>query len=151
MNRKLFLNAAPWLLLPAMLVPFIHSQTVDAQTPHTQPLKAFPEGPGKQVVEQVCLQCHEAAYLLRQHRTQGNWQKTMARMAKMVPAGATAQNYDAVTAYLFANFGKPGEDIEPVHDPTTIFRPARAEAAGAAEGERQRAVEVVAFHLSQRP
>jgi cytochrome c5 len=135
MNRKSFLTAALWVFVPAALVSW-----VSAQTTHTQTMKTFPEGPGKQVVEQVCLQCHEAAYLLRQHRTEGNWQKTVARMAKMAPAGA-AQNYDAVSAYLFANFGKPGPDIEPVQDPTTELPPGtgrggRGGRGGAAAGGR---------------
>ncbi len=70
--------------------------------------KDLPEGPAKEYVSQICLQCHPAAQLLSQKRTEADWRKTIARMAtKGVPgASGTSEQYDAIVAYMIKNFPK---------------------------------------------
>ncbi len=73
----------------------------------------FPEGPAKQYVQQICLQCHAADFLLKQRRTEEDWKKTVTRMSQK-GLGGPIENYDAVAAYMFQNFGKQ-EDNEKVN------------------------------------
>ena len=44
--------------------------------------KDFPEAPAKEYVTKICLQCHEAAQLLSQKKTESDWKSTVARMAQ---------------------------------------------------------------------
>ena len=67
--------------------------------------KDFPDGPEKEYVNKICLQCHQPSQLLNQRRSESDWKTTVARMAtKGVPA--PAEQYDAITAYMAKNFGK---------------------------------------------
>jgi competence ComEA-like helix-hairpin-helix protein len=67
--------------------------------------KDFPDGPAKEYVNKICLQCHPPAQLLNQKRSESDWKTTAARMAtKGVPA--PAEEYDAIAAYMAKNFGK---------------------------------------------
>jgi competence ComEA-like helix-hairpin-helix protein len=67
--------------------------------------KDFPDGPAKEYVNKICLQCHPPAQLLNQKRSESDWKTTVARMAtKGVPA--PAEEYDAIAAYMAKNFGK---------------------------------------------
>ena len=67
---------------------------------------AFPEGPAKEYVERICLQCHQASMLLDQHRTEDDWKRTVARMAQKRGASASAEQFDAIAAYMAKNFPK---------------------------------------------
>jgi competence ComEA-like helix-hairpin-helix protein len=71
--------------------------------------KDFPDGPAKEYVNKICLQCHPPAQLLSQRRTEADWKKTIARMATKGVA-APAEQFDAVAAYMAKNFGKE-EDV----------------------------------------
>jgi competence ComEA-like helix-hairpin-helix protein len=65
----------------------------------------FPDGPAKEYVTKICLQCHQPAQLLSQRRSESDWKTTVARMAtKGVPA--PAEQYDAIAAYMAKNFPK---------------------------------------------
>src|SRR5579862_471044 len=67
--------------------------------------KDFPDGPAKEYIGQICLMCHQPAMLLGQHRSEQDWKTTVARMAtKGVPG--TADQFDAIAAYMAKNFGK---------------------------------------------
>ena len=67
--------------------------------------KDFPDGPAKEYVNRICLQCHPPSQLLNQKRSESDWKTTVARMAtKGVPA--PAEEYDAIAAYMAKNFGK---------------------------------------------
>jgi len=65
--------------------------------------KDFPDGPAKEYVNKICLQCHEPAQLLSQKRTEADWKATVARMALKGIAGPPEQ-YDAIAAYMAKNF-----------------------------------------------
>jgi competence protein ComEA len=67
--------------------------------------KDFPDAPAKEFVNKICLQCHEPAQLLSQKRTESDWRTTIARMSQKGIPG-TAEQYDAITAYMAKNFGK---------------------------------------------
>jgi competence ComEA-like helix-hairpin-helix protein len=67
--------------------------------------KDFPDGPAKEYVNKICLQCHQPAQLLAQRRTEADWKRTIARMATKGVA-APAEQFDAVAAYMAKNFGK---------------------------------------------
>jgi competence protein ComEA len=66
----------------------------------------FPDGPAKEYVQKICLQCHEAAQLLSQKRSESDWKKTVARMAQKGVAAPTDQ-FDAIAVYMAQHFGKP--------------------------------------------
>jgi competence protein ComEA len=67
--------------------------------------KDFPDGPAKEYINKICLQCHQASQLLNQARTESDWKTTVARMAtKGVPA--PPEQYDAIAAYMAKNFPK---------------------------------------------
>jgi competence ComEA-like helix-hairpin-helix protein len=67
--------------------------------------KDFPDGPAKEYVNKICLQCHQPAQLLGQRRTESDWKKTIARMATK-GISAPAEQFDAVAEYMAKNFGK---------------------------------------------
>lgn len=69
------------------------------------PPKEFPDGPAKEYVVAICLQCHQAAQLLSQHRTEDDWKRTVARMAQKGVAAPTEQ-FNAIADYMAKNFGK---------------------------------------------
>ena len=67
--------------------------------------KDFPDGPAKEYVAKICLQCHEAAQLLATRKSENDWKATVARMAqKGIPA--PPEQYDAIAAYMAKNFPK---------------------------------------------
>jgi len=67
--------------------------------------KDFPDGPAREYVNKICLQCHEPAQLLSQKRSESDWKATVARMAlKGVPA--PTEQYDAIAVYMAKNFPK---------------------------------------------
>jgi competence protein ComEA len=67
--------------------------------------KDFPDAPAKEFVNKICLQCHEPAQLLNQKRTESDWRIIVARMSQKGIPGS-AEQYDAITAYMAKNFGK---------------------------------------------
>jgi competence protein ComEA len=67
--------------------------------------KDFPDGAAKEYVNKICLQCHQPAQLLSQHRTEDDWKKTIARMATK-GVSAPAEQFDAIALYMAKNFGK---------------------------------------------
>jgi competence ComEA-like helix-hairpin-helix protein len=67
--------------------------------------KDFPEGPAKEYVSKICLQCHEPSMLLSQRKSESDWKLTVSRMAQKGVPGTTEQ-YDAIAAYMAKNFAK---------------------------------------------
>jgi competence protein ComEA len=85
-------------MMPVLAVGSLLSSSAFAQ-------KDFPDGPAKDYVNQICLQCHQPAMLLEQHRSEADWKTTVARMATKGVPGTTEQ-FDAIAAYMAKNFGK---------------------------------------------
>jgi competence protein ComEA len=67
--------------------------------------KDFPEGPAKEYITHICLQCHEPSQLLSQHKSEADWRATIQRMSTKGIV-APAEQYDAITAYMIKNFPK---------------------------------------------
>lgn len=67
--------------------------------------KDFPDGPAKEYINKICLQCHQPAQLLSQRRTESDWKKTIARMATK-GVSAPSEQFDAIAVYMSKNFGK---------------------------------------------
>ena len=67
--------------------------------------KDFPEGPAKDYIEKICLQCHQASQLLSQRKTESDWRITIQRMSTKGII-APPEQYDAITAYMIKNFPK---------------------------------------------
>jgi competence ComEA-like helix-hairpin-helix protein len=89
--------------------------------------KDFPDGPARDYVSKICLQCHEASQLLNQRRSESDWKITIARMATK-GISAPAEQFDAIAAYMAKNFPK-------VEDTTKInMNKAKAEDIVAAIG-----------------
>ena len=80
-------------------------------------LAPLPEGEGKAIAEQACLQCHSTSMVLQQRLTEKQW---TASVDKMIRWGAAlpADRKDALIAYLAAHFGPDNDRFEP-----TITRP----------------------------
>ncbi len=102
MSGRIFFAALPVILSFAALAP-ARAQSIDD----------FPEGPGKQYVQQICLQCHQPAFLLQQRRAEDDWKRTVTRMSQK-GLGGPVENYDAVAAYMAKNFAKK-EDASKVN------------------------------------
>jgi cytochrome c5 len=80
-------------------------------------LAPFPEGEGKAIADQACLQCHSASMVLQQHLNEKQW---TASVDKMVRWGAPLGNERkaALIAYLVDHFGPENESFTP-----TVTRP----------------------------
>ena len=65
----------------------------------------LPAGPGKEVLEKVCTQCHGLDVITTLKHTKAEWKSVVDTM---VSYGATAKDdeFDAIVNYLAKNFGK---------------------------------------------
>ena len=65
----------------------------------------LPAGPGKEVVERACANCHELETVAGARRTRVEWQRMVE---DMVARGADASDADvaAIVSYLTAHYGK---------------------------------------------
>ena len=67
-------------------------------------LKAYPEGPGKDVFIKVCTRCHEAANSTKLRLTRRQWQGKVYAQADR-GAEASGEELDQIVDYLARNFG----------------------------------------------
>ena len=63
-----------------------------------------PDGAGKDLVMNVCTQCHTSARIVAKKATKDEWNAVVDNMA-MRGAKATDEEFDAIVAYLAKNFG----------------------------------------------
>jgi len=68
-------------------------------------LQSFPEGPGKNTFESICNFCHPASFVQTKALTKAEWQTLITEMLRGGDI-ATAQEKDAIVAYLAKNFPK---------------------------------------------
>ena len=73
--------------------------------PPDDDIKSLPEGPGKEIVAKVCIDCHGAASFRKMRLTEDEW---WDKVGDMVDRGAKANEKEqaSVVAYLATNFGK---------------------------------------------
>ena len=66
--------------------------------------KDLPDGPGKELVAKVCIDCHDAAAFRKQRFSQDEW---FDKVGDMVDRGAKAdeKQQGEIVAYLLSNFG----------------------------------------------
>jgi len=69
-----------------------------------QDAKRLPEGPGKDLVVRICLQCHGSANFRKARRNRAEWAETAADMIDRGAKG-TDDEFEAVLDYLSLNFG----------------------------------------------
>jgi competence protein ComEA len=72
----------------------------------------LPDGPGKEVLQKLCQDCHELDVVIQDNRTKEAWKKTIA---KMVDRGAegTDEQFEAIVNYLAKNFGRINVNTAP--------------------------------------
>jgi mono/diheme cytochrome c family protein len=83
---------------------------------------ALPEGPGKAEFVQVCSQCHLPGMATAQRRDPREWTEVIARMTDFGAVGAAAE-FQAVLAYLNANFGTETPAPPAAASPSTKAKP----------------------------
>ena len=68
------------------------------------PENYFPDGPGRDLVFQTCVQCHDLRNTVSQRKTASAWKRTVD---EMIWRGAPLMSDEAeiVTKYLAASFG----------------------------------------------
>jgi competence protein ComEA len=67
-------------------------------------LKAYPDGPGKDVFVRVCTRCHEAANTTKLRLTKRQWQGKVYAQADR-GAEASGEELDQIVDYLARHFG----------------------------------------------
>jgi len=77
-----------------------------AATARGDPSGELPAGPGKELVERACTQCHALEVVLKQRRSRAQWE---AKIDTMIAKGAKVsdEDFDVLAAYLTTNFGAP--------------------------------------------
>ena len=73
-------------------------------------IKLLPEGPGKDAVVKVCLDCHGVANFRKARKEPGEWSDSVDDMVDR-GAKADAAQIEAIVAYLVKNFG-PGAKVQ---------------------------------------
>jgi len=69
------------------------------------PAQDLPDGPGKELLMNVCTQCHTINRIVEKKITKDEWNDIVDRMASK-GARATDQEFDTIVNYLVKNFGK---------------------------------------------
>ncbi|MBZ5677440.1 MAG: cytochrome c [Acidobacteriia bacterium] len=67
------------------------------------PTPALPEGPGKELVEAVCTECHTLERVVAKHATKAEWQDKVLEMLQEDP-DITQQERDRIVEYLAKAF-----------------------------------------------
>jgi hypothetical protein len=80
-----------------ILTAFLLAASVHAQD--------LPDGVGKDLVMNVCTQCHDAARIMSKKRTKEEWNDTVDKMA-VRGAKASDEEFETIVTYLTKYFGK---------------------------------------------
>jgi competence protein ComEA len=65
--------------------------------------QSLPDGPGKELVETICSECHQPARVIGQQRTKAEWQLKVTEMLQEDP-DVTQIERDTIIDYLAAHF-----------------------------------------------
>ena len=65
--------------------------------------QSLPDGPGKELVETICSECHEPTRVIGQQRTKADWQLKVTEMLQE-DQDVTQRERDTIINYLAANF-----------------------------------------------
>ena len=88
------LKSAGFILLSVALAVLVAGQT---------PSRALPEGPGKELVEAVCTECHTLERVAAKRATKTEWQDKVLEMLQEDP-DVTQQERDQIVEYLAKAF-----------------------------------------------
>ena len=90
--------------LATILGMFLAAASVQAQD--------LPDGPGKDLVRNVCTVCHELTRITSKKKTKDEWNDTVDKMAAR-GAKASDEEFDTIVNYLAKHFGpeQPPEKI----------------------------------------
>jgi competence protein ComEA len=69
------------------------------------PAQSLPDGPGKELVETICSECHEATRVIGQQRTKADWLLKVTEMLQE-DQDVTQLERDTIINYLAAHFPK---------------------------------------------
>jgi len=83
--------------LATILTAFLLAASVEAQD--------LPNGPGKDLVMNVCTVCHELTRITSKMKTKEEWGDTVDKMASR-GAKASDEEFETIVAYLAKYFGK---------------------------------------------
>ena len=83
--------------LATILMVFLLAVSVQAQD--------LPDGAGKDLVMNVCTQCHDLARITSKNRTKEEWNDTVDKMAAR-GAKASDDEFETIVTYLAKYFGK---------------------------------------------
>jgi len=83
--------------LASILTAFLLPASVQAQD--------LPDGAGKELVMNVCTQCHELTRITSKRKSKEEWSDTVDKMASR-GAKASDEEFDTIVTYLAKNFGK---------------------------------------------
>jgi Quinohemoprotein amine dehydrogenase A, alpha subunit, haem binding len=86
------------LVLPLLLISLTRAADSD-----------LPDGPGKEIVEDTCTDCHTLERIKSQHMTEEGWNNTIH---EMIENGAAINSDDVkiIVDYLTKNFGPDKKD-----------------------------------------
>jgi mono/diheme cytochrome c family protein len=90
------------ILQPDRLAPVLAALMLTASV---QAQDDLPDGAGKDLVMNVCTQCHTSARIVAKKATKEEWNRVVDNMA-MRGAKATDEEFDTIVTYLAKNFGK---------------------------------------------
>jgi competence protein ComEA len=71
----------------------------------------WPEGPGKEITIQLCVNCHSADIVQAHRMTRDEWTSTIQKMI-MQGAEGTPEQFNAVLDYLTKNFGPAAPHVK---------------------------------------
>jgi len=83
--------------LATIVASFLLAPSVQAQD--------LPDGAGKELVMNVCTQCHELTRITTKKRTKEEWSDTVDKMA-VRGAKASDEEFETIVNYLAKYFGK---------------------------------------------
>ena len=92
---KMIVRRAP---LATILMPLLFAPVVPAQD-------NLPEGPGKELLMNVCTQCHTLNRVTEKKLAKDEWNDIVDKMAAK-GARASDEEFDTIVNYLTKNFGK---------------------------------------------
>lgn len=89
---------------PQALTPDAHQPALAGNANNQQMRPGLPEGEGRALIFQACVQCHDLGIIVRQRRTVADWRRSVN---EMIWRGAplTADEVDVLTNYLAAWLG----------------------------------------------
>lgn len=108
-SKQKILKASVVALLLVAGIAFLSSrlqgqETRDRQERTILPENYLPEGEGRDIIFQACVQCHDLRNTVSQRKTAAGWKRTVDEMIwRGTPL--MADEADTITRYLTASFG----------------------------------------------